>query len=102
MTQRGYTRALTDFAGGKGCVCPEEFEHDGKCPNGLRERDSAKCAPCSSGWHLPYPCNEFVPKSKGQTIFSTQCARCGWDSIEHPLPDDLRALEVPLRRSQHT
>jgi hypothetical protein len=85
-----------------GCICPEEFDHDGKCPNPLRTKKEAKCPPCSQDWHHEYPCKAYL--SKGFTIASTQCDTCGFDSAEHQLTDHQRAIMVDARayrRSQH-
>jgi len=69
-----------------GCGCREEFEHDGSCQNALREKKSALCQPCSQGWHHPYPCPEYVPKTPRHLTF--QCDRCGWDSAEHAATEE--------------
>lgn len=82
-------------SGERGCVCPEDFDHDGKCQNSLRGKKEAKCPPCSQGWHHPYPCDRYV--EKGFKIASTQCDRCGWDSAEHPMTEAMRALQVDAR-----
>lgn len=80
--ERGYTRVWHEAPGAiRGCVCPEDFEHDGKCQNALRGKKEAKCQPCSQGWHFDFPCERYVTKS--MTIHVTQCNRCGWDSAEH-------------------
>ena len=96
MTERGYTRRLHETIDSiRGCICPEEFEHDGKCQNALRDKKQMKCQPCSQGWHYPYPCSGFV--SKGYLNLSTQCERCGWDSGDHPLTEERRALLIDSR-----
>lgn len=96
MTARGYTKALhVDKSAPRGCQCPEDFDHDGKCQNALSERKAYKCAPCSSGWHLDTGCVKYVPK--GFKTLTTQCDRCGWDSADHVLTDEMRALQTPLR-----
>jgi hypothetical protein len=96
VPERGYTRA--DHASkelARGCECPEDFDHDGKCQNALRTKNSYKCPPCASGWHHPYPCEEY--ESKGLLTLNTQCDHCGWDSAEHPVSERHRALMVDAR-----
>lgn len=95
---RGYTKRLhTDPKAPRGCVCPEEFEHDGKCQNALSGPKNAKCKPCSAGWHFDGACGQkFQLKPFGNP--STQCDRCGWDLADHPLTERERAL-IWQRRS---
>ncbi len=93
---RGYRRG--EQSGPKGCICPEELEHDGKCQNGLRDPKAAKCPPCSQGWHFDGPCKEFKAKGGSGPMYSTQCDLCGWDLGEHPLTESQRAL-IWQRRS---
>lgn len=95
MADRGYTKADAAPDRPKGCLCPEEFDHDGKCQNGLRGDKYAKCQPCSADWHHPWPCQMF--KSKGVLTLTTACDTCGWDSAEHPLSEELRALQIDAR-----
>jgi hypothetical protein len=92
MAERGYGKAMHKDATLDQCQCPEEFEHDGKCPNRTRERKAYKCQPCSSGWHHPFSCQQYV--SKGYLTLNTQCDRCGWDSSEHPITERQRELVI--------
>lgn len=94
MTQRGYGTTL-HREGPKGCICPEEFDHDGKCQNSLESSKHAKCKPCSSGWHFAKSCNRYV--TKDYKTVSTQCDRCGWDSSEHPLTEGMKAIQLDAR-----
>lgn len=80
IADHGYTTVI-HRDGPRGCICPEEFDHGGKCQNGLRDKKQTKCIPCSQDWHWPWACQAYV--SKGITVHSTQCATCGWDSGEH-------------------
>lgn len=95
MAERGYTKADGAKDRPRGCLCPEEFDHGGKCQNGLRGDKYAKCQPCSNDWHHPWPCGAF--KSKGYLTLTTACDTCGWDSAEHPLTDEQRAMVIDSR-----
>lgn len=97
MTERGYSKRLhADPDATRGCECPEDFDHDGKCQNALREKKAYKCQPCSMGWHLPWSCSRFVEKDR--LTLSTVCRLCGWDSSEHPIPDSQRRLMVDEKK----
>lgn len=100
MPEYGYTKRMHKERQYTGCQCPEDFEHDGKCQNALRTKDSFKCAPCSQGWHHPYPCTEYVPK--GFKTLTFQCDRCGWDSAEHVVTEEGRAMVIDSRTRPRT
>lgn len=89
----GYTRIMhADSALAQACICPEDFEHDGRCQNRVRAKH-VKCPPCSHGWHFEGPCSRY--KEKGHLVHSTVCDTCGWDSAEHRLSESQRRFMDP-------
>lgn len=90
---RGYQQRLHDDpASVRGCICPEDLEHDGKCQNALRGKKVMKCQPCSQGWHYAYRCAEYKIKDWPGVYLTTQCDRCGWDQGEHALTEAQRKV----------